>query len=132
MAGKRNRKSSRSPTAANVAQQKKSEVLAHELAHAKNIPQRWCSAGIPAAALHKPRGDSRPRLSSGATLRQVAMEKTVELRSTGQPGRLSPRDRQLTVRIPQLRMNRQQFSWRNLFSSILAKPAGSEYDWPST
>ncbi len=78
MAGKRNRKSSRSPTAANVARQKKSEVLAHELAHAKNIPQRQCSAGIlpavPRASrprLHEPRGDSRPRLSSGATLRQV-------------------------------------------------------------
>jgi hypothetical protein len=40
-----------------------------------------------------PRGESRPRRFGGATLREVRLQaKAVELRSTGQPGRLSPPD----------------------------------------
>jgi hypothetical protein len=42
---------------------------------------------------HEPRGDSRPRLSGGATLRYFFVGGKIpsSLRSTRQPGRLSPR-----------------------------------------
>ena len=49
-------------------------------------PVTWSNVGRALLSRHKPRGDSRPRLSGGAKLRYFSSTaKTVELRSTGQP-----------------------------------------------
>src|SRR6478752_20377 len=50
----------------------------------------WARASRSCSSCQRLRGDSRPRLSGGAML-CVSSLKAVELRSTGQPGRLSPR-----------------------------------------
>ena len=53
MPGKRRRKKSRSPNPASRGKQKEAKMLAHKLAHSKNIPQRQVVSATSKSMNHK-------------------------------------------------------------------------------